>query len=431
MPSIIFLSFSVDGSFILWSTEETFSIYSIQMKSIVFQESSLGGMRLFRNFGDSAALLLVPSGDRPGINFSPRRPKFWNLHTKQVIREFSLDTAVEQLYWSRDYVAFVIEQQILVHDLKNFRVKLSLQRNPNTIACALGQSSNFFACASPLDGTVDIYGIAEGRLLSKVVAHRSAVSLIVFNADSTLMATFSSNGTIIRVFKVPSGELIHSFRVRRVPVVLHSLAFCPRSQFLAAHTQAGRVYIFSLTPMEPIVFEEDSNIHEEDQSIDGLSNEDSDYLKIDASAIPKQSTMSAPIGTLWSSDTTQHLLDIGMQGLAQLSSFSQAWVLGQPTKATRVEDIRLERAVMKVEVGMEMHTAMLIYRAPQDLAHSTSSTISSVSNVSEGGMNRKEEVGGSLKLLTMSTQGVLRWFDLHIDATHRSAVMEDELSYLH
>ena len=64
--------------------------------------------------------------------------------------------------------------------------------------------------------------------------------------SGTMLATASRTGTVIRTFRCPSGEHIHTFRRGSYPVHIHSLCFCPGTRFLAAASSSGTIHVFCM-----------------------------------------------------------------------------------------------------------------------------------------------------------------------------------------
>ncbi len=84
------------------------------------------------------------------------------------------------------------------------------------------------------------------RLLAQIQAHDSSIVAMSFNASASMLVTASVTGTVIRVFSLPHGDLMHSFRRGSLSVLVTSLCFCPLSQLLAVGSASGCVHVFLL-----------------------------------------------------------------------------------------------------------------------------------------------------------------------------------------
>ena len=73
------------------------------------------------------------------------------------------------------------------------------------------------------------------------------ISKIVFNLDASLVATASSIGTIIRIWRTSNGEKIAEFRRGSTSAVINSMAFSPSSELLAVASNKKTLHIFDIT----------------------------------------------------------------------------------------------------------------------------------------------------------------------------------------
>jgi len=79
-----------------------------------------------------------------------------------------------------------------------------------------------------------------------IIAHDSLLQCIAFNAEGNLLATSSIMGTLIRVFSIPSGKHLQSYRRGTYPTKIQSLAFNPTSYLLACSSATDTIHIFDL-----------------------------------------------------------------------------------------------------------------------------------------------------------------------------------------
>lgn len=52
----------------------------------------------------------------------------------------------------------------------------------------------------------------EAKAEIAIRAHKSSVSALQFNSDASMLATSSNKGTVIRIFAVPSSDLLYTLR---------------------------------------------------------------------------------------------------------------------------------------------------------------------------------------------------------------------------
>jgi WD40 repeat protein len=71
------------------------------------------------------------------------------------------------------------------------------------------------------------------QVKSKVVAHDRKAQMAAFNLDGTLLATTSTQGTVIRIFSVSDLKKKATFRRGTTAKTIRSLSFSPDSSLLA------------------------------------------------------------------------------------------------------------------------------------------------------------------------------------------------------
>ena len=94
----------------------------------------------------------------------------------------------------------------------------------------LQQSILFYQ--SEVIGTISIFDCCSIKLINSISAHKSDIANMNTNDNMTLLATASIKGTIIRIFSLPSGQNIYSYRNSTLPANVNNIQICPKSQFL-------------------------------------------------------------------------------------------------------------------------------------------------------------------------------------------------------
>ncbi|KAK5682224.1 Phosphatidylinositol 3,5-bisphosphate-binding protein [Elasticomyces elasticus] len=86
-------------------------------------------------------------------------------------------------------------------------------------------------------------------------AHNTAIRALALSADSTLLATASEQGTLIRVFRLSSLDQIAEFRRGSDHADVYSLAFSPGGRWLGGSSDKGTLHVFDLRPPDAGVVE--------------------------------------------------------------------------------------------------------------------------------------------------------------------------------
>lgn len=176
---------------------------------------------------------------------------------------------------NKEFLVVGTEGALSVFELKSMSLLVKLpSRAGSVFSLSDDEEASLLAFPSPssvdatsVEGSISVYSCRHARLVSQVNAHKTAVSVLSFNLQGTLLASASVTGSIIRVFQVPEGTCVHVFR-HSVPTPLALFAFpsssadqhaadkrvscvgfCPRGHFLLSVTspsgaKGGYVNIF-------------------------------------------------------------------------------------------------------------------------------------------------------------------------------------------
>ena len=92
---------------------------------------------------------------------------------------------------------------------------------------------------SEVIGTISIFDCNTLKLINSISAHKSDITSMNVNEIISLVATASIKGTIIRLFSLPSGQNLYSFRNSSLPAIVTNIQFCPKSQFLFSFSKSN------------------------------------------------------------------------------------------------------------------------------------------------------------------------------------------------
>lgn len=281
-----YVHISPDVDWVCFSTSSQFSLHSSDPGlggGMAVEEAGLGGMRHIVPLHHSPLVLLVASGEKPGT--SPRKLKVWNIQNKTILHEVTFKSSIEGLQWNKKYVAVLLDSELHVLDIQSMQTRLVLPTFTKLYTFAIStsmtslhpissnqsvtssmsihslsgfaQAMNVQVTNHPSEhlliyptpdvaGCVDIYDLQDHKLIHKIQAHRSPLQLIAMNAHNNLLATSSKTGTIVRIFAIPSGEILFSYRISHLSVSIQQLVFCPHSDYLMVTTSSS---LLSLCPL--------------------------------------------------------------------------------------------------------------------------------------------------------------------------------------
>ena len=172
---------------------------------------------------------------------------------------------VLNLHINRKRLAVVLEDRIHIYDVTTMKLLHTIDTLPNTMGISSMSSDsekNILAYPSNINtGELTIFDCINLRPLSIIKAHKTTVTKMTFNQKGDLLATASDKvrrtnnlitflcfqGTIIRVFKIPTAEKLYQFRRGSLPANIHHLAFDAESNLLSVTSDSDTIHIFKLT----------------------------------------------------------------------------------------------------------------------------------------------------------------------------------------
>ena len=200
---------------------------------------------------NSNIVLLV--GLREYGQFSPKKLNLWTTKTNNVLYtspSFSSDIIVAKI----NKIRMIIGEKNYLHiystgDMKILHIyeinnvslgKLILSNNIN---------KNVWVCfSSSLDeGEVKIYdALYPSTIKIQIKAHKSPILKLSLSDKGDRLATCSCKGTIIRIFSLPNGEKICTFKRGIKPAFIFSLNFSKNSDKLLISCDSGSIHLFDI-----------------------------------------------------------------------------------------------------------------------------------------------------------------------------------------
>lgn len=205
----------------------------------------------------TSLLAFVGTGEQPAL--SPRKLTLLNTHNNSIIQNLSFPTSVVAVLLNKRRLCAVLEQQIYIYDLDTLEQLRVIETSPNQSGVAA-----LTPCCEPSllaipsrtnSGGITIVDTLSrgGDAMQDLKAHNSAVNLLAWSDNGSLLASASQKGTVIRVFQFPPGSCQHTFRRGSTNARITGMAFTPctrQSPYLCVASDHGTIHIFSLEQRE-------------------------------------------------------------------------------------------------------------------------------------------------------------------------------------
>lgn len=265
------VSFNQDDSCFSIASDEGFKIfntYPLQCKLVqsfggTGDSTSDKGIGLTQMLNRSNYIALVGGGERP--RYPLNRLVLWDDLQGQRSATLNFMSAIKQVLLSRCFIIVVLESRISVYSFGKTPQKLlddldipsgtqvdyrSLIKTPSSgVLCFESKQHRGQVHVMQLQDQ----GSAAATPMTTppttlISAHKSALRLVRLNHQGTMLATCSHRGTLIRVFNVQNGTLLHEFRRGSDPAEVYDMQFSPQGTFLAVVSSKQTLHIFQVLP---------------------------------------------------------------------------------------------------------------------------------------------------------------------------------------
>jgi WD40 repeat protein len=117
-----------------------------------------------------------------------------------------------------------------------------------------GTDCSVMAVCSFVKGQIQTTTISlDNKIVSSniIAAHSSKISCIAVSSDGDLVSTASVKGTLVRVFSVKTGQLLHELRRGSDSANIYSIAFSFDTTKLCVSSEKGTIHVFLLYSTGP------------------------------------------------------------------------------------------------------------------------------------------------------------------------------------
>ena len=200
---------------------------------------------------NSSIVLLV--GLREYDDFSPKRVNLYSTQKSKILYTspvFSSDIIVAKI----NKIRMIIGEKNYLHIYSTGDMKILHIYEINNIS--LGKlilsnniNKNVWVCfSSSIDeGEVKIYdALYPSTIKIQIKAHKSPILKLSLSDKGDRLATCSCKGTIIRIFSLPNGEKLCTFKRGIKPAFIFSLNFSKNSDKLLMSCDNGMIHLFDI-----------------------------------------------------------------------------------------------------------------------------------------------------------------------------------------
>jgi autophagy-related protein 18 len=213
-----------------------------------------GAIGIVEMLHSSSLILLVGLSDLG--DFSPRKVTIWSTTTNSVVcSSWPLNNKIQiakvnkqrmMLQESKFLHIYSTTEMKIIHTLEIGNVQIG------RLILSPSYHKNNFVCysSSSDDGVVKIYDLNYLTYKTNINAHKSTISKLSINSRGDLLATCSNKGTIIRIFSLPKGDKLFTYKRGMTNAMIYSLNFSSDSEKVIMTSDTGTLHVFELKEEE-------------------------------------------------------------------------------------------------------------------------------------------------------------------------------------
>lgn len=185
-------------------------------------------------------------------DFSPRKVTIWSTSQNMVLCSswpFLAKINIAKINKKR----MIIGERNFLHIYTTGDMKIMNTIDVGTVTLgklvlsANSEKNNFVCFSSSSDeGMVKVYDLLYLSFKSSIKAHKSPILKMALNYKGDMLATCSCKGTIIRIFSLPKGEKIVTYKRGISSAYIFSLNFSFESDKLITTSDTGTMHVFDI-----------------------------------------------------------------------------------------------------------------------------------------------------------------------------------------
>ena len=232
------------------ATYTGFKIFSTDPFQLLY-ESKCGPINIIEMLYKTNLVLLVGLTDFG--DFSPNKVTIWTT-SKHLALCSSFPFVSEIILAKINKVRMIISERFFLHiystgDMKVLHTFEISDISLGKLVLSGNSEKNFWLCFSTSkdEGIVKVYDtLYPTSVKTQIKAHKSPILKMCLNNEGDRLATCSCKGTIIKIFSLPKGDKLCTFKMGISSAFIFCLNFSDNSEKLISTSDTGMLHIFDI-----------------------------------------------------------------------------------------------------------------------------------------------------------------------------------------
>ena len=264
---ILYISINQTQTFIAMGTKTGFKLFIISPPQL-FYESKCGPIKIVEMLNSTNLVLLV--GQNEIGDFSPRKGTIYQIKDNTVICSFwPFSNPITLAKLNKQRIILLENTTIHIFSTNDMKSLHSLDIGINNISNSIiynnninfnnkiclsssSDKNNFLIYSSnESEGIIKVYDLLYLTYKTTIQAHKGPIEQMNINSNGDLLVTSSITGTTIRVFSLPKGDKLYTFKRGIANAKIFSINFdIETNSKIVLLSNTGTIHIFNLGKRE-------------------------------------------------------------------------------------------------------------------------------------------------------------------------------------
>lgn len=174
----------------------------------------------------------------------------WDTLSQNELANISFTSKITKVRLNPQHIFVATKDKIFIYLLDGieFLEKLEVDNHLGRIVLSPQPSMNPYLMYSNSlrDGQIAVFDLSLQKHVNIIKCHKTPVLKMAISAYGNMVATCSTQGSMIRVYSIPQGENLYTFTRGIKNTTQYSLSFSNDSSFLLSSSNTGTIHLFQL-----------------------------------------------------------------------------------------------------------------------------------------------------------------------------------------
>ena len=245
MDAINSIRLDTSNTFIALSLGTSISIYSIDPMKRKYQKEFFN-YKIKQVAVSDDGTLLVFVGTSIEDDSGVESVFIYSTYFEEPEKQIDFTDPIQNIVLRKKFLLIILQNSICVYNILSKETHYEQITSLNELGAGdlnLDEDQPMIAVCGLVQGTVRVSLITDERPIF-FNAHQHCLNTIRFSPDSSLIATSSQEGTIVKLFDAATGSLLASFRRGNVPRKILAMAISPGNSLLAVLSDNATIHVF-------------------------------------------------------------------------------------------------------------------------------------------------------------------------------------------